>query len=435
MILMRSFWKPLPVKKMRPPPWQAGGRGSWVLVFLVFLFAASPAFADDEARRIVALLDYLGTDYKNAVRDGKIVRQDEYQEMREFSARTLELFNQLKEIDQGDKAGVESTLKSLANQIENKADAKTVAELANNAKTKLISTYKIVPYPKTLPSLASGKKIYDENCAQCHGESGKGDGPSRAAMNPKHPVPANFTDAEFMAGLSPLKAFNAVSFGVENTAMASFAALSEDQRWQVAFYVLSLRFSPESAQAGAALFQSKNVPGELTTVATLATNSDEQLLKKLKAHTEQKSRDALTSPLNPTLGPFSSPWTAAELKEALAYLRRGLLEKNPPDPLLAARTLLREASDLYVRGAKEKAYQKAVEAYIDGFQSAEPALIANDVSFGRSLEGQFTEFRNAIKLGVPVEEIQKRHLEIEAKLDEAAQILAREDSFSGYYSS
>ena len=88
----------------------------------------------------MALLDYLGTDYKNAVQDGKIVRQDEYQEMQEFSARTLELFNQLKEIDRGDKAGVEPTLKSLANQIENKADAKTVAELANNAKTKLIST-------------------------------------------------------------------------------------------------------------------------------------------------------------------------------------------------------------------------------------------------------------------------------------------------------
>jgi high-affinity iron transporter len=423
------------VKKMRPPPWQAAGRGSWVLVFLVFLFAASPAFADDEAREIVALIDYLGTDYKNAVRDGKIVRQDEYQEMQEFSARTLELFNQLKEIDKGDKAGVEPTLKSLANQIENKADAKTVAELAYNAKTKLISTYKIVPYPKTLPSLASGKKIYAENCAQCHGKSGKGDGPSRATMNPKNSVPANFTDAEFMAGLSPLKVFNAVSFGVENTAMVPFAALTEEQRWQVAFYVFSLRFSSESAKGGAALLQySKDVPADLTSIATLATNSNEQLLGKLKTYAAQKSADALLSAPNATLGPFSSPWTAAEAKEALAYLRRGLLEKNPPDPLLAARTLLREASDLYVRGAKEKAYQKAVEAYIDGFQSAEPALIANDVSFGRSLEGQFTEFRNAIKLGVPTEEIQKRHLEIEAKLDEAAQILAREDSFSGYYS-
>src|SRR5881409_3780853 len=141
---MRSFSTLLPAHRIRSLRLRehTAAHRSGVLVFLVFLITASTAFADDEARRLVALLDYLGNDYKNAVRDGKIVRQDEYQEMQEFSARTLELFNQLKEIDNGDKAGVEPTLKSLANQIENKAEAKTVAELANNAKTKLISTYK-----------------------------------------------------------------------------------------------------------------------------------------------------------------------------------------------------------------------------------------------------------------------------------------------------
>ena len=66
-------------------------------------------------------------------------------------------------------------------------------------------------------------------------------------MNPKTPLPANFTDPERMAGLSPFKGFNTASFGVEGTAMASFAALSEEQRWQVAFYVMSLRFSREQA--------------------------------------------------------------------------------------------------------------------------------------------------------------------------------------------
>ena len=109
---------------------------SWALVFLVSLFAVSAVFAADEARRLVAVLDYLGSDYKNAVQDGKVVSQDEYQEMQEFARRTQELVNQLKESDQGDKASVEPTLKSLANQIENKADAKTIAELANSAKDK-----------------------------------------------------------------------------------------------------------------------------------------------------------------------------------------------------------------------------------------------------------------------------------------------------------
>ena len=413
---MRLSGKPLPVKRTRSRRWICPGEPaaayrSAVVFFLILLFAASTAFADEEARRLVALLDYLGSDYKNAVQDGKVLNQNEFAEMQEFSKRTLELFKQLKEADKADKAGVEPSLKSLAAQIQNKADAKEVAELADGAKQKLIATYNIVPYPKQLPSQGNGRAIYLENCAQCHGEGGKGDGPSRATMNPKTPAPANFTDAEFMAGLSPFKAFNAVSFGVENTAMASFAALSEEQRWQVAFYVLSLRFSADSAKAGASLLQSKNVTSDLITVSTLATSSDEQLVEKLKPYAEQES----------------------QANDALAYLRRGLLETKSTDPLLVARTLLREASELYNKGEKEKAYQKSVDAYIDGYDLAEPALFAKDISFGRSVEGNFTEFRNAIRRGLPAEEIQKRHLELEANLDQAAQILARDDSLSGYY--
>jgi high-affinity iron transporter len=398
-------------RRLLPLREPAAVHSSAVVVFLILLFAASTAFAEDEARRLVALLDYLGSDYKNAVQDGRIINQDEFTEMQEFSKRTLEIFSKLKENDKADKADIEPSLKSLANQIENKADAKAVAELANGAKQKLIATYNIVPYPKQVPSLASGKAIYLENCSQCHGEAGRGDGPSRSTMNPKTPPPANFTDGEFMAGLSPFKVFNAVSFGVENTAMASFAALSEDQRWQVAFYVLSLRFSVDSAKAGTSLLQSKNVTSDLITVSTLATSSDEQLAEKLKPYAEQES----------------------QINDALAYLRRGLLETKPNDPLLVARTLLREASELYDKGEKEKAYQKSVEAYIDGFDLAEPALFAKDISFGRSVEGKFTEFRNAIRRGLPAEEIQKRHLELEANLDQASQILARDDSLSGYY--
>jgi len=383
-----------------------------IVLFVLVLFPSSSALADDTARKLLALIDYIGTDYKNAVQAGKIVNQDEYQEQLEFSKRSLELFDQLKEVDKTDKAGVEPDLKMLAKQIENKADTKMVSAVADSIKSKMMTAYHIVPYPRQLPSFEAGRLLFAQNCSQCHGEAGKGDGPRRQSMNPKQPVPANFTDAEFMSGLSPFKALNAISFGVENTAMASFAALSEDQRWQLAFYVLSLRFSQDQAKSGETLLQKKNPPGELTDVATLSTLTDDQLSEKVKGYFTEDS----------------------QASDVLAYLRRGILQKTPNDPLLVARTRLREASELYAKGEKENAYQKAVEAYLDGFEMTEPALFAKDNSFGRNLEGQFTQFRNAIRQGVPSEEIQKQQQELEAKLDQASQIMASNDSFSETYS-
>src|SRR5688572_12657671 len=93
------------------------GRGivldACLIALFLILFSVSTAFADDQARRLVALLDYLASDYKNAVQDGKVISQDEYEEMQEFSKRALELLKQLKEIDKTDKAGIEPAVKSL----------------------------------------------------------------------------------------------------------------------------------------------------------------------------------------------------------------------------------------------------------------------------------------------------------------------------------
>ena len=382
-----------------------------VLVTFLFLLIALPIHAQEQAKKLVALLDYLGSDYKNAIKDGQVLSQDEYDEMQEFAKRGLELFGQLKELDKNDKAGIEDTVNSLAKHVAQKADPKLVAELAKSAKDKLIAAYNIVPYPRRIPALASGKKIYDENCAQCHGATGKGDGPGRESMNPKTPLPANFIDAERIGGLSPFKTFNTASFGIEGTAMASFAALSEEQRWQAAFYVFALRFSDDAAIMGASLARAKKLPTDLTSVSTLATTSDDELLDKLKA-----------------LGA-----TQNEATNILAYLRRGRLEDIGTDPISIARGSLRDAVNLYSQGEKERAYQRAVEAYLDGFELAEPALFAKDADFGRGVENQLTQFRNAIRQGSSVEEIRQRHVDLEGKLDQAAQLLARADSFSGYY--
>ena len=378
-------------------------------IILLLLTNASALWAADEAKRIVALIDYIGGDYRNAVQGGKVINADEYTEMTEFSTRSLDLFKQLKSVE-GDKPGIEKDLKALAEYIKNKTGDDAVPKLAQQIKDRLIKTYNIVTYPKALPNYESAKLIYMQNCAQCHGDSGKGDGPGRESMNPKTPPPANFTDAEFMAGLSPFKVYNTTTFGIDNTAMASFAALPDEQRWQVAFYVMALRFSAAASSAGEAWLKGKALPNDLTSMASLATSSDDELTDKIKKSFPDAADD-----------------------EILAYLRRGLLEKKSADPLLIARTLMAEAAAIYRQGDKEKAYQKAIEAYLDGFEMAEPALFAKDASLGRSLEAQFTQFRNSIRQGVSVDEIQKQRLAIEARLDQATKMLAETSDFSGYY--
>jgi high-affinity iron transporter len=381
------------------------------LCSLFLLLTTSPhLWAAAEAKRLVALVDYIGGDYKNAVRDGQVINEDEYHEMIEFCSRSLELLFQLKARESKDPAGVGSDLRRLAAEVKNKGDVTAVTELAQGVKKRLIAAYQITTFPYVLPELAAGQSVYQENCAQCHGEAGRGDGPSVATMQPKEPKPANFTDGELISGLSPFKAFNTTTFGIEGTAMPDFSALDESERWQAAFYLFSLRFSRETAAQGKKLFEAGKFPEDLTRVASLATLSDREIEEKLKPY-------------------FVS---AEERLKIVAYFRRGLLEERHLDPLLAARGLLQEALILYEQGQRERAYQKAADAYLEGFELAEPTLFARDPAFGHTLEVQFGRFRNAIRYGEDTEKVQTLYQEIATELDKAADLM-QSNPISGIY--
>jgi len=99
-------------------------------------------------------------------------------------------------------------------------------------------------FSKSNPKLiAKGKTVYDMSCASCHGEKGDGNGAVGGALNPK---PRNFVDpkaenGKFKKGKTPKEVFNTITNGLpENPVMASFASLSEEERWAVTHYVLSL---------------------------------------------------------------------------------------------------------------------------------------------------------------------------------------------------
>lgn len=94
------------------------------------------------------------------------------------------------------------------------------------------------PVASDAASVAAGKKLYDNNCAECHGEGGKGDGP-RAPYS--SPTPPSLVDAEWKHGSSDGEIFTVIQNGVTDTDMASFKKdISERQAWDVVNYVKSL---------------------------------------------------------------------------------------------------------------------------------------------------------------------------------------------------
>jgi mono/diheme cytochrome c family protein len=90
-------------------------------------------------------------------------------------------------------------------------------------------------------TLKAAKGIYVDECAQCHGERGKGDGPE-AAMH--DPPPSDITDAKHMNTVTDGEIFYQISEG--RKPMPSFKKkLTEEQRWQLVLLVRS--FSAPSA--------------------------------------------------------------------------------------------------------------------------------------------------------------------------------------------
>jgi mono/diheme cytochrome c family protein len=58
---------------------------------------------------------------------------------------------------------------------------------------------------------------YEDFCAKCHGEDGKGNGPAAATLNPK---PRDYTDCKTMAGKSDDELFKVISEGGEASGMS-----------------------------------------------------------------------------------------------------------------------------------------------------------------------------------------------------------------------
>lgn len=108
------------------------------------------------------------------------------------------------------------------------------------------SPISIPPTPNRTPDLvARGRQMYvDSGCSDCHGEAGRGDGPSSANLKDEwgNPLPASdLTRLPRKSGPTPTDLYRTIATGLDGTPMPSYAdALTPEDIWAVVAYLYAL---------------------------------------------------------------------------------------------------------------------------------------------------------------------------------------------------
>ena len=368
--------------------------------------ATLQAARTEALRRVAGILDYIGGDYRGAVgADRAILDQGEYEEQGSLAGDADALAAQAGLPAEGE---LRKLLAEVTAALVEKAPPDHVAALCQSGRELITRAYGVRLAPRTPPSRADGARLYAQNgCATCHGEDGGAATEAAAKLDPK---PANFLDAERVAAVSPHRAFYAISFGVRGTAMVGYAALSEPERWSLAFHVLSLRHARADLARGRAALA--GVPRVPTDAARLSALTEDELRAQLVALTDVRERDAALSYLR-AQAPFAENAAATGSPTGSASAATG------PTELSEARAGVHAALDAYAKGDVDTARAQLVSAYLDGIEPHEAVLAARDRELVREIERAMLTLRTAVGERAPQARVQADADRLFAALDRA----------------
>ncbi|HEX9090798.1 MAG TPA: c-type cytochrome, partial [Anaerolineales bacterium] len=181
-------------------------------------------------------------------------------------------------------------------------------------------------YPIVPPDLAHGAKIYNQECSQCHGTRGMGDGPQAVQLS----VPvANLGLSDFARMYSPAEWYSVVTQGNMSKLMPAFANLTDRQRWDVVAYAISLSTSKAQISQGQTLFQEKCVSchglvgkGNGPQAASLSSQPNDFTDQAFMAQSSStKLYDAISAGVQPDMPAYTNTLDENERWALVAYLR------------------------------------------------------------------------------------------------------------------
>jgi len=361
------------------------------LLTLAALTVGSPGRANAQdysvpVRRIASTAVLAAQEYRLGVVDGKVVLTAEVEEavlfFTEASRTALEL--------PGDAAEeTRRTLADLVHLVETTGSPDTVSARTARLVAGLAERFgvDVDAIPADPPSLAQGARVYQENCASCHGVVGGGDGPAAVGLDPP---PSDLTATAALSGTSPLDFYRRITVGTAGTAMASFeGTLSPEDRWAAAVYSTLLRLPARRGE----------VPPALQTFATTARMTDDDLRAALGPGADLGQIAAVRSVQ-------AAPGNTAVVGAVFADVRRQV-----------------DSVAILARAAeREPARQAAFDAYLT-FERVERTVRARDPGLATEAETAFASLRQLAVVGT-TEEVTEARSTLLGVLERAERSLA-----------
>ena len=367
-----------------------------ILLALALCLSVTANAEEPDVRTTWRLLDYIAVDYASAVSEGRVADEFEYREMVEFSDVVARQIAALP--DTKDNQALIRRSDQLRALIANKEPAERVGRLARALAASLLTAYPVPLAPSQAPDLDRARTLFAQNCASCHGAAGSA---PPAAMQALDPPPIDFTDIDRARQRSAFGLYQVITQGLEGTSMASFASLSDEDRWALAFHAGSIAF--EDVAKGERIWREDDGIRQLVPdLETLAALTPESLA-------EQIGEDRALA--------------------VMAYLRANpdaVGQANDAGSLAFVRDTLDRSLSAYRAGNREEARQLALSAYLDGFEPLEALLATRDGGLMREVEQALGQFRAGIESGADPSELQQLRARIDSLLARAEEALAPE---------
>jgi len=393
------------------------------------------------ARRVVAATSLAAKEYAAGVapNGGRVVAPQEVEEAGQFlDAALLDVPSLPRPV----RAAADTGLRALRAMIDRHAPPDSVGHRAAILVQRIAAAVggALEPFPLQPPSLARGEVVYREQCIQCHGATGRGDGPKSKQLT--GPPPADLGDTAGLAGVSPVDMYRKIAIGVAGTGMPEYAeALSPEDRWALTTYIATLRAAPGMAGEGEGWYAAQCAschgatgrgdgplaatmsvrPPALADLAVQARFSDDDLVQ-LILHGR---------PGTPMPG-FARTLDPGAVRAIVAFLRvlpTAERQHGRPSPTAAVFSEVRSKIDSAVARRSDK---MAFDAYLT-FEQVETAVRAHNAALAGELEDAFATFRARAAAGAAPDELQACRARLLSGLERAERLVADQTSSANLF--